>query len=108
LLGQLTDSEMRDVHRFFMLLEHEHRQKRAEYGSEQEDALRRLFDMYDLDKSGGIDLHELIQGLSENSVISVDSYVPSEILQKIMATVDKDSNRQLDYEEFKNLFMEAF
>lgn len=108
LLGQLTDAEMLDVHRFFMLLEHEHRQKHTEYGREQEDALRRLFDMYDLDKNGAIDLDELVQGLSENRDISVDSYVPAEILQKIMDMVDKDSNRQLDYEEFRILFAEAF
>lgn len=83
-------------------------QKPAEYATDQEDALRRLFDLYDLDKNGAIDLDELIQGLGENRDFSADSYVPAEVLQKIMDTVDKDANRQLDYEEFRNLFTEAF
>lgn len=83
-------------------------QKPADYATDQEDALRRLFDLYDLDKNGAIDLDELIQGLGENRDFSADSYVPAEVLQKIMDTVDKDANRQLDYEEFRNLFTEAF
>ena len=70
--------------------------------------MRRLFQLYDVDNSGAIDLNELIHGLGENREFSADSYVPAEMLKKIITSVDKDSNRELDFDEFRLLFTEAF
>jgi len=68
----------------------------------EEDVIRRLFDSFDKDKSGGISFEQLVEGLKEMQVY--ESFSQAE---RIMKEIDTDGNGEIDFEEFKAGYISA-
>ena len=59
--------------------------------------LRAIFDAFDYDHSGAIEVHELDQILKEMNIQGQDA-------QALLAEVDADGNGVLDFDEFVSIF----
>jgi len=69
--------------------------------------MRLLFDLYDEDKGGTVDLEEIKAALTGGGSPGEDAITEAE-LEKIMAQFDDDGNLELDFDEFVQAFKDVF
>jgi Ca2+-binding EF-hand superfamily protein len=65
------------------------------------DYLRTAFDMFDKDKSGKIDVSEIMQLLGEDGMQDIN--VTQEQLMKYIEEVDDNGDGEIDFDEFCNM-----
>ncbi|GIQ88209.1 hypothetical protein KIPB_010410, partial [Kipferlia bialata] len=71
------------------------RTRRQDLSEEQKHEIREAFDIFDSDKSGRIDYHEL-----KVAMRALGFDVKKEEIQKLMAEYDRDNTGEIGFEDF--------
>jgi len=77
------------------------RRPKVELTEEQKQEIREAFDLFDTDKSGSIDYHEL-----KVAIRALGFDVKKEEVQRIMAEVDHEGSGQIEFPEFLSIMTE--
>jgi Ca2+-binding EF-hand superfamily protein len=77
------------------------RRPRVELTEEQKQEIREAFDLFDTDKSGSIDYHEL-----KVAIRALGFDIKKEEVRRIMAEVDREGTGTIEFPEFLSIMTE--
>ena len=79
------------------------RRPRVELTEEQKQEIREAFDLFDTDKTGSIDYHEL-----KVAIRALGFDIKKEEVRRIMAEVDREGTGTIEFPEFLSISPSAF